>query len=267
MMATTGRTRWIAYLLGAGLLVLLVAFGAQKWMKREPPLPVVTELPGMDGLSCADGLAKARELSRTAPDQGRLAYFWLFSQCADSSIIAEAMIEAGALLAYHLQKPAEAEQVYARFLNRFPTDPAAADVLLQLAKLQLDKGNYASAVTHLTQLVQDFPDSSHQESARFLADRAAELLAADRQAARTPLGRLQQMVPNNAASVLMLVMGFIPVVYTASNAAQKFKATQRTGAKLLLALVIVCIFTNFVINNFKKAQQIAQLNTEISALK
>jgi len=267
MMATTGRARWIAYLLGAGLLVLLVAFGAQKWMKREPPLPVVTELQDMDGLSCADGLEKARELSRIAPDQGRLAYFWLFSQCAESPITAEAMIEAGALLAYHLQKPAEAEQVYARFLDQFPTEPAAADVLLQLAKLQLDKGDYASAVTRLTQLVQDFPDSPHQESARFLADRAAELLAADRQSVRTPLGQLRQMVPNNVGSALMLLMGFIPVVYTATNAAQRLRETQRAGVKLLIALVIVCIFTNFFINNFKKAQQIARLDTEISALK
>ena len=140
-------------------------------------------------------------------------------------------------------------------------------MLLQLAKLELDRGDYASAVTHLTQLVQDFPDSSHQESARFLAERAAELLAADRQAARTPLGRLQQMVPNNVASVLMLVMGFIPVVYTASNAAQKLKSAQGIGMKLLLAIVIVCIFANFSINNFKKAQQITRLDTEISALK
>ena len=96
--------RWIAYLLGAGLIVLLILFGAQTLMEREPPLPVVTELPGMDGLSCTEGLAKAREVSRTAPDQGRLAYFWLFSQCAESPVLSVAMIEAGALLAYHLQK-------------------------------------------------------------------------------------------------------------------------------------------------------------------
>jgi outer membrane protein assembly factor BamD (BamD/ComL family) len=221
----------------------------------------------MHGLSCADGLTKARELARTSPEQGRLAYFWLFSQCAESPVLPDAMIEVGALLAYHLQKPTEAQQVYVQFLNRFPSDPAVADVLLQLAKLELDRGDYASAVNHLTELVQNHPDSSHQESARFLAERAATMLAADRQAVRTPLGQLRQMIPNNAASVLMLVMGFIPVVYTASNAAQKFKAAQRSGVKLLLALVIVCIFANFFINNFNKAQQIARLATDIAALK
>ena len=259
--------RWIAYLLGVGLLGLLITFGVQMWGHPEPRLPVVTEFPAMDGLSCTDGLAKARELARTSPEQGRLAYFWLFSHCADSPVLPDAMIEVGALLAYHLQKPAEAKQVYVAFLDRFPSDAAAADVLLQLAKLELDEGDYASAVTHLTDLVQRFPDSSHQESASFLAARAAEMLAVDRQKVRTPVGQLRQMIPNNVVSVLMLVMGFIPVVYSASRAAEKLRSEQRTGMKLVLALVIVCIFANFAVNNFKKAKQIDRLDTEIAALK
>jgi len=266
-MAATGTIRWIAYFLGAGLLVLLIAFGAQNWLKRDSPLPVVTELPGMDGLSCTDGLARARELSRTSPDQSRLSYFWLMTHCADSPVLQEAMLEVGALLAYHLQQPTEAQQVYQLFLHRFPSDPAAADVLLQLAKLELDKGDYSSAVSHLTELVQRYPDSSHQDSARFLAERAAEMLAVDRQAVRTPLGRFRQMVPNNAASVLMLVMGFIPAVYTAISTAQNFKTAKGKGAKAMLALVIICTLGSFAVNDFKKAQETARLDTEISALK
>jgi tetratricopeptide (TPR) repeat protein len=259
--------RWIASVLGAGLLVLLGAFVVKTWMQREQPLPVVTELPGMDGLSCDDGLSRARDLARPSPEEARLAYFWLFNRCADSAVLPDVMIEAGALLAYHLQKPAEARQIYAAFLERFPSDAAAADVMLQLAKLALDDGDYATAVTYLTDLVQRYPDSTHEESAQFLAERAAEMLAVDRQTVRTPLGQMRQFVPNNAVSVLMLAMGFVPVLYTAGNAAQKLKSAQRTSVKLLLALVIFCIFTNFFINNFKKAQQIEQLDTKISALK
>lgn len=259
--------RWIAAIVGIGVLVLLIAFGVERWRPRVSPLPVVTELAGMDGLSCTEGLGRARELVRAAPEEARLAYFWLLNHCEHSPELPEVLIEAGALLAYHLQKPEEARQVYREFLERFPTDQSGADVLLQLAKLDLDAADYPAAVSRLTQLTQQYPGSQHQESAQFLANRAAEMLAADRQSVRTPLGQLRQMVPNNVASALMLLIGFIPVVYTASNAAQKLKQTQRTGGKLVIALVIVCIITNFVINNFKKAQQIAQLDTEISALK
>jgi hypothetical protein len=233
---------------------LAAAFGLRLCAQREQPLPTIAELPELDGRSCDEGLAKARELTKAAAlDRARLAYLWLFSHCNDSPIQPEAMLEAGSLLGHLLQRPGEAQQVYQDFLSRFPTHPQADDATYHLAKLEIDAGNYTAAVGHLTALAQRYPNSAHQESARFLASKAAEMLAADRNTFRTLPGQLSNLVPNNPLSFIVLLAAVGPVVIDWVSRAK------RERRWLLPSIVIALTLLNYAINNFEAIQKNTQL--------
>lgn len=245
-------------LLTAVLLTLVAVFVARAWWRKGPTLPSVDTPPeAIAGLSCESGLSAARQLTKGgAYDHARLAYLWLVAHCEDSPLLPEALLEAGSLLGHLLGRPGEAQAAYAIFLDRFPTDPGAADATYHLAKLEIDAGNYAAAVAYLTELADRYPDSERRESARFLADEAAELLAADRRSQRTLRGQLAAIVPNNFASVLALLVAIAPsAIQTVRQARRESAASIARWRWAVPALVIGLTVLNSLMNNVDNARR------------
>jgi hypothetical protein len=236
------------------LVTLAATFGVRVYEQRRQPLPGVLELPDFAGISCEDGLAKARELTKaTQVDRARLAYLWLRTHCASSPLLPDVLLEAGSLCGHLMQRPVEAQQIYQEFLSRFPTHPAADDATYHLAKLEIDGGDYAAAVAHLTALAQRYPDSPHQESAKFLASKAAEMLAADRTTFRSVSGQLGAFVPNNPFSLFALLLAVGPA------ALEVISKAKRERRWLIPTLVLVLTLLNYLVNNWEAFQRNAQL--------
>jgi tetratricopeptide (TPR) repeat protein len=250
-------------LLTAALATLVVLFGARLWRGERQELPRVDAPAEIAGGSCADGLRTAQALTRSgALEQARVAYLWLIGHC-DSPVLPDALLEAGSLFGHLMDRPSEARRAYREFLRRFPNHPDAADVTYHLAKLELDAGDYASAVAHLTALAEASPDSEHAESARFLAARAAQMLAANQRSQRTATGQLWALVPNNVVSLLAVLAAIGP------SAIQTMRQARRESARwrwMVPALVVGLTLLNSIINNVDNARRNALVMEKLDRL-
>jgi len=243
-------------LLAIGLLTLAGVFAVRLHGGRHRVLPVVEAPAEVAGSSCDAGIEKARELTKSAAlDRARLVYLWLLSHCDNSPVLPDAMLEAGSFFGHLLHQPREAQLVYQQFLRRFPTHPAAGDVLYHLARLEIERGDYAAAVAHLTTLAQRYPNSWHDESAKFLAAKAAQMLASDKRSRHTLVGQLKQLIPNNLVSLLALLTALGPTVI---QAVSRVRESAQSGVRTrwtVPALVIGLTALNYVINNVDSARQ------------
>jgi tetratricopeptide (TPR) repeat protein len=246
--------RQISYaLLTLALLALAAAFGLQKISRRSQSLPTAQLPAELAGRPCEHVLDKARELTKSAPGRARPVYLWMLSHCDGSPVLPGIMLEAGSLFGHLLHQPREAQEVYEDFLRRFPNHPQADDATYHLAKLEIDAGDYTAAVAHLTALAERYPNSPHQESAKFLASKAAETLAGKRHAFWTLSGQASSMIPNNPFSFVILLIAVGPVVIDWVGRAK------RERRWLLPSIVIALTLLNYVINNFEAIQRNAQL--------
>ena len=239
------------------LLALIGVFVARTWRSDRPELPSVEAPPEMAGWSCDDGLLTARGLTRSGKlEEARRAYLWLIERCEASSVEPDALLEAGSLLGHLMDRPAEARAAYEMFLQRFPIHPDVPDALYHLARLEIDAGDYPAAVAHLTALADRYPDDPHQESARFLAEEAAGLLAADRRSQRTLGGQLAALVPNNLASVLVLLLAMAPSVIQTVRQARRDAAGGSVRWPWVIPLVVIGLtLCNSVLNNVDNARR------------
>ncbi len=255
-------------LLTAALVILVALFGARVWRGESQTLPRVDAPPEIAGRSCADGLQKARELTRSgALDRARVAYLWLIGHCDDSPVLPDALLEAGSLLGHLMQRPSEARRVYRMFLRRFPSHPGAADATYHLAKLELDAGDYADAVVHLTALAHSWPGSAHAESAKFLAAKAAHMLAADRRSQRSAAGQVAALVPNNILSLLALLLAIGPSAIQTLRQAKHESAASRARLRWMIpALVIGLTLLNNLMNNVDNARRNALVMEKLDRL-
>lgn len=261
--------RRVCYALLTVALVTLIALFVVRMRSRTPPaLPAVEPPPEIAGRSCAEGLQRARELTRSgALDQARLAYLWLVGHCDDSSALPDALLETGSLLGHLMGRPGEARRAYETFLRRFPTHAGAADATYHLAKLEIDAGDYTGAVAHLTRLAEDYPDSQHEESAKFLAAKAAEMLAADRRKQRTAAGQLTALVPNNVVSLLALLAAIGPAIIQTVRQARSEAANRATSWRWMVpSIVIGLTVLNFVINHVDNTRRNALVMDKLDRL-
>jgi tetratricopeptide (TPR) repeat protein len=257
---------WYAVLAG-GLLVLAGTFAVRLHRGRQQALPVVEAPAEIAGRSCEEAIGTARQLTKSgALDRARLVYLWLLSDCDTSPVLPDAMLEAGSLFGHLLQQPREARLVYAQFLRRFPTNPEAGDVTYHLARLEIERGDYTAAVAHLTTLAQRYPDSWHEESAKFLAAKAAEMLAAEQRSRRTVFGQLAQLVPNNWVSVLALLTALGPTVIQSVTKARESAESTARSRWTMPSVIIGLTLLNFVINNVDSAQQTRALMEKLDEL-
>lgn len=257
--------RIASVLLAAILVAILVVFGFRAYGNRDRPLPSVTALPEMEGLSCPQGLEESRELSKNSPERAESAYFWLIAHCTDDSVAPEAFLEVGSLLTYRLKKSQTARSTYSEFLRRFPNHASADVVLLNLAQLELDDADYESAVSHLTQLAKRYPDSLYRDSAAFLAGKAEEMLVEDQRSTWTLVGQIDQLVPNNTISFLLVLTTAIPAIMGAFKTWDGEERTRRNTVKLLA--VLVCVLVSSFINYLDKSKQETRVSEEIAALR
>jgi tetratricopeptide (TPR) repeat protein len=243
-------------LLAIGLLMLAGVFAFRLYRGRQRVLPVVEAPAEVAGRSCDEGIEKARELTkRAALDRARLVYLWLLSHCDNSPVLPDAMLEAGSLFGHLLHQPREARLVYQQFLRRFPTNPEAGDVTYHLARLEIERGDYTAAIAHLTTLAQRYPNSWHEESGKFLAAKAAEMLAAEKRSRRTFFGQLKQLVPNNLVSLLALLTALGPtVIQTVAKLRESAKSGTRTRWAVP-AIVVGLTALNYVMNNVDSGRQ------------
>lgn len=254
-------------LLTAALMALLALFGARMWRKDAETLPTVEAPPEVAGRSCAAGLQTARELTwRDDLDDARRAYLWLIGHCDDSPVLPDALLEAGALFGFRMQRPGEARRAYETFLRRFPDQPGAADATHHLAQLEIDAGDYAPAVVHLTTLAERDPNGPHEESAKFLAARAAQMLAADRRSQRSAVGQVAALVPNNLFSMLALLVAIGPSAIQTLRQARRDSAGPTRWRWMIPGLVIALTLLNSVINNIDNAQRNALVMEKLDRL-
>ncbi len=220
-------------------------------------MPVVEAPAEVAGRSCEQGIAKARELTTSAAfDRARLVYLWFLRHCKSSASLPEAMLEAGSLLGHLAYQPREAQRVYAEFLRRFPAHPEAGTATYHLARLEIDAGDYTAAVGHLTALAQRYPHSWHEESAKFLAAKAAEMLAADRHRRRTVLGQLTELIPNNLVSLLALLTAIGPSVSQTLSKARGESPSHRPRVRWVIpSLIVGLTLLNYLINNVDSARR------------
>ena len=243
-------------LLALGLLALAGTFALRQHWARQPALPVVEAPAEIAGLSCEQALEKGRELTKGgALERARGVYLWLVSHCNNSPVLPDALLEAGSLFGHLLHQPREARLVYQQFLRRFPDNPEAGNVTYNLARLEIERGDYTAAVAHLTAMAQRYPDSWHEESAKFLAAKAAEMLAADKHSRRTVLGQLAQLIPNNVISLIALLTALGPtVIQTVSKVRESAKSATRTGW-VMPTVIIGLTLLNYIMNNIDSARQ------------
>lgn len=244
-------------LLAFALLALTAIFAVRVYRERRESLPVVQAPPEVAGQSCAAAIETARHLTKSgALDRARLAYLWLLGHCESSPTLPHAMLEAGSLFGHLLRQPREAQRVYEEFLRRFPSHPEAGDVTYHLARLEIDSEDYTAAVAHLTLLAQRYPDSWHEESAKFLAVKATEMLTAQRRKRRTILGQVAALVPTNLVSVLALLTALGPsIIQTVSKTRQESGSGRPRSRWVMATLVIALTLLNYVINNVDSARR------------
>ncbi len=257
--------RQVCYaLLALVLIALAVPFGLQSIAGRSPPLPVVQLPPELAGRSCEQVLEKARELIKQAPERARPAYLWLLAHCDGSPLLPGVMLEAGSLFGHLLQQPDVARQIYGEFLRRFASHPEADAALYQLAKLDLDDRDYTAATAHLTELEQRFPNSSHRESAAFLASKATEMLVAEHHWLWTFPGQVAALVPNNFLSfvVIMAALGPAAITFILSIRTEGNRKDRWVLPTLALGLTLL----NYGINNLQAARHNAALMKKLDRL-
>ncbi|HUI28384.1 MAG TPA: tetratricopeptide repeat protein [Candidatus Kryptonia bacterium] len=248
-------------ILAVGLFVLIGVFVVRVYRGRPRSLPSVAAPAEIAGQPCQAALETARELTRRrALERARQAYLWLATHCDDSPVQPEALLEAGSLLGHLLNQPHEAQQVYERFLGRFGSQPGADAALYHLAKLRIDAGDYAAAITYLSLLAERYPTSEHRESAQFLTVKAAEMLAARRQALRSVSGQVAQLVPNNFFSLLALLAAVGPsLLQIVVRPKSDFSPARRRLRWVQPSLVVGLTFLNYVMNNLDLARRNADL--------
>jgi hypothetical protein len=251
--------RRIGYALLTALpALLIVVFVARSCGRDRAALPSVAERPEViAGLPCDAALSAARQLVKGgALEHAQTAYLWIVEHCDDPSLLPDALLEAGSLFGHLLDRPQLAAAAYATFLRLFPTHEGAADATYHLAKLEIDAGNYAAAVAHLTALTRRYPAGRHAESARFLAGEAAEMLAADRRSQRTVAGQVSALVPNNLLSVLALMVAIAPsVIQTVRQAKRDTASGAVRWPWLVPAIVILLTLFNSALNNIDNARR------------
>ena len=242
-------------LLAVGLLTLAAIFVIPAFTDRPHGFPKVDASAEVAGQSCEQATQTAAALTKDAKlDRARLAYLWILSHCDAAPVLPDAMLQAGSLFAYRMNEAHDAQLVYEEFLRRFPDHAEAGDVTFNLARLEIDGGDYSAAIAHLTMVAQRYPTSWHEESAKFLAMRAAEMLTADRHSRRTVFGQLAQFIPNNFASVLLLLTAVGPSVIQTVHKARGESVSER--AKWMIpAIIIGLTVLNYTINNVDSARR------------
>lgn len=259
----------VSYAVLAIALVTLAGIFAVRLLRGRPQaLPVVETPPEVAGKSCEEGIETARALTKSAAlDRARLVYLWLISHCDSSPVLPQALLEAGSLFGVLRYEPDDARLAYEQFLQRFPTHPDAGDVTYHLARLQIERGDYTAAVGLLTTLAQRYPNSWHEESGKFLAARAAEMLAAEQRSRRTVFGQLAQLVPNNLVSLLALFTALGPsVIQTVSKARQQSSNTPPRSGWMMPVVIIGLTFLNFVVNNVDSSKRNRMLMEKLDRL-
>ncbi|MBI4516104.1 MAG: tetratricopeptide repeat protein [Deltaproteobacteria bacterium] len=253
--------------LTVGLVGLCGLFALRLLGEGTSSLPAASAPEGIRG-SCEDGLGQARELTKNGgAERSYQAYLWLIGQCADSPVLPDILLEAGSLFGHLLEQPGQARRVYEEFLLRFPTHPQADDAIFHLARLEIDAGDYTQAVSHLTTLAQHYPGSEHQESAKFLATKAAEMLAADRRRLHTLPGQLAALIPNNLLSLLAVVAALGPsIIQAASKAQANGGEGQKRRRWMMPVVIIVLTLLNYAINNIESRQRNAALMEKLDRL-
>ena len=260
--------RGVSIGLAIALLALAGLFAARVYGNREQGLPSVPAPQEIAGRSCGESVAIARALTKQgALDRARLAYLWVVEHCGDATVLPGALLEAGSLLGYLLHHPGEAQTVYEQFLRRFPSDLGAVDATYHLAKLEIDAGDYASAVAHLTTLAERYPNSPHAASAQLLAAKAAELLAHERRSQRTLVGQLWQLVPNNVLSLLAVLAALGPSVIQTVSRLKTERSPEAARSRWLVPMVIIGLTVlNYVINNVDNARRNRTLMEKLDQL-
>ncbi len=254
-------------LLTIALVALVLLFGARAWRTHRETLPAVAQPSELLGQSCAGDLQTARELVwRDDLDAARTAYLWLIGRCGDSPVLPDALLEAGALFGFRMQRAEEAQRAYETFLRRFADHPGAGDAMYHLAQLEIDSGDYASAVAHLTSLAERDPSGPHEESARFLAARAAEILAADRRVQRSASGQIAALVPNNVFSMLALLVAIGPSAIQTLRQARRESPGATPWRWLIPTTVIALTLLNSIINNVDNARRNALVMEKLDRL-
>lgn len=261
--------RRLPYAVLSAVLLILAALCVTRLFGGSSSLPTVRQPDALQGRSCVEALAHARGLTAGREvELAREAYLWIIETCdRDETVLPQALLEAGSLLGHLAHRPDEAHIAYETFLGRFPNHPGAPDALFHLARLEIDAGDSADAIAHLTLLSQRFPDSAHKESATFLASRAADLVAADRRAQRTFLGQLARTVPTNLLSLIALLAAIGPsVIQTLQKASTEESAATHSRRWMVPGVIIGLTLLNYVINNIDSARQNAQLMSKIDQL-
>lgn len=260
-------TRVCYAVLAVVLLVLAGTFAVRLRRGGQHALPIVDTPAEVAGRSCEEGINTARQLTKSGTfDRARLVYLWLLQHCDNSPVLPDAMLEAGSLFGHLLHQPREARLVYAQFLRRFPTNPEAGDVTYHLARLEIERGDYTAAVAHLTTLAQRYPESWHEESAKFLAAKAAEMLEAEKRRRRTIFGQLAQLVPNNVVSLLALLTALAPTVIQSVDKVRESAPSEWRRRWAMPSLIIGLTLLNYIINNVDSARQNRMLMEKLDSL-
>ena len=257
--------RVLSAVLAAVALALVFVYGVRQLQSQEQALPTVTVPPELQGVSCAVMRDKARELSAKAPQKARDTYYAFLSKCSADVGLPDALMELGAVLVYRLQRPEEARLVYAEALRRFPQHEIASDALFYVARLELDAGDYPSAVLHLNQLVTLHPGTRHLETAKFLAERAEVMRAANQSSQQTLVGQLESLVPSSAPALLLLICAVGTAVINA------FLTWHRNGRSPLQTIALVaavaCLLANYALTQANRAESDRRLKAEIAEIR
>ena len=95
---------------------------------------------------------------------------------------------------------ADAERDYRRVVVEYPLSPRAGDALLQLAQLEIARGDRTPAVTHLQRFLLENPKSTERSRAGLLLVRLA-FEQSDLQVGCTFLGRILREVPESSVEL------------------------------------------------------------------
>ena len=95
---------------------------------------------------------------------------------------------------------ADAERDYRRVVVEYPLSPRAGDALLQLAQLEIARGDRTPAITHLQRFLLENPKSTERSRAGLLLVRLA-FEQSDLQVGCTFLGRILREVPESSVEL------------------------------------------------------------------
>jgi hypothetical protein len=258
----------IGYATFALLLVVLAGVFAVRLLRGRPErLPAVAAPAEIAGRPCDEAAGIARELTRERVlDRARLAYLWIVTNCDGAAALPDAMLAGASLLGYLVNQPSEARLVYEDFLRRFPMHADVPQALYHLAKLEIDAGHYAAAVARLTSLADRYPHSAHEQSAKFLASKAAEMLATEQQSRRTLLGQIAELVPNNIVSFLALIAALGPSVIQVVTRARGDAGAPMRLRWVMPTVVVGLTVLNYTLNNIEGARRNRMLMEKLDRL-